>query len=495
MGGAAESFGPFVLDRGRSLLLREGKPVAIGQRGLALLDALLSSGGNVDKRALMEAGWPGTAVEEGNLTVQIAALRKALGEREDGGEWIVTVPRVGYRLVRAEAPVVSKERSLPVLSIAAFESIGADAESSAFADGLVEELITALSRFKAFTLLGRRVGDGTGGAAADYVVEGSVRRSGAQVRVVARLQATGTGANVWSHTFDGGLDDAYALQEKIASVSAAQVSRTIYNTEQLRAPREGREGESAYDLLQRGIGLLEAQSEPANRQAITVLEQAVALGPTTPQMLAMTAWAYEQRIHAGWISTPDDEARCLELTRAAIASGSNDANLLGHCGIALQLCGDEWEHGLQTTLRGVTINPSSTTALFFAGVANLKGGTLEDARRHFERALVYATDVEAGNPIGGLAHVLLCEGKFEEALATAERALAMRPRFFWIHWVVIAANAKLGRIEEAHKALASYRAIDPDATLGRIERAQRTREPRRHANLMEGLKRAGMPET
>src|SRR3569623_908720 len=107
MGAGDTTFGPFVLDRGRMALLRNGDAGAVGQRGLALLSALADADDVVGKADLMEAGWPGVVVEEGNLTVQIAALRKAMGTREDGGEWIVTVPRVGYRLVRGAPPPVA----------------------------------------------------------------------------------------------------------------------------------------------------------------------------------------------------------------------------------------------------------------------------------------------------------------------------------------------------------------------------------------------------
>src|SRR5262245_52503513 len=98
--GESIAFGPFVFDAQRKTLLRDGSPLALGQRAMALLSALAASDGPLSKSALMDAAWPGTIVEENNLTVQIAALRKALGLRDDGTEWIVTVPRVGYRLLK-----------------------------------------------------------------------------------------------------------------------------------------------------------------------------------------------------------------------------------------------------------------------------------------------------------------------------------------------------------------------------------------------------------
>lgn len=491
MGAGETPFGPFMLDRNRMALLRDGKVVAVGQRALALLGVLASADGPVSKEALLNAAWPDVSVEEGNLTVQIAALRKALGPREDGSEWIVTVPRVGYRLVRGDPRTLTARPGLPTLAVRPFECIGTDGRVADFAGGLIEDLFVALGRFKAFELRSRSAADDN--MPADYLVEGSVRRSGEQVRIAARLVSGATGSSVWSHTFDGDLNDGFELQDSIASVAAAHVSRVIRQTEWNRSARQRPASKHAYDLVQRGIALLEAIGESRNREAIALLEEAVTLEPENPTTLAMASWAYEQRIHAGWTTTSKQEARCLDLTRAAITFGGDDASILGHCGVALQLCGGEWENGLQTALRGVQINPNSTTAIFFAGVAHLCGGTLAGAREHFERALHLATDDEAGNPTAGLAHVLICEARYEEALPLAERGVAMRPRFFWAHWAAIVANARLGRTEAAQRALTAYRAADPDAVRSLIEKGQRSREPGRHANLLDGLRLAGMP--
>jgi DNA-binding winged helix-turn-helix (wHTH) protein len=157
MGTGQISFGPFILDRSAQTLLSGGKPIALGQRGYALLEALASADGNVSKAELIEAAWPGTTVEEGNLTVQIAALRKALGERPDGQEWIVTVPRVGYRLVRGDVAPRQPGQGVRVPSVAVlpFQNLSSDPEQEYFADGVVEDIITALSRFKNLTVVSR----------------------------------------------------------------------------------------------------------------------------------------------------------------------------------------------------------------------------------------------------------------------------------------------------------------------------------------------------
>src|SRR6516162_2009519 len=151
MRGEPISFGPFLLSPDDGTLLKHGEPVLIGQRCASLLVALLKKPGEVRTKAeLMDAAWPGTAVEESNLSVQIAALRKALGPSPNGGEWIVTIPRIGYRFLGesgATAPVrpvgAISEPLIPSLAVLPFVNLSGDDEQDYFADGVVEDIITA----------------------------------------------------------------------------------------------------------------------------------------------------------------------------------------------------------------------------------------------------------------------------------------------------------------------------------------------------------------
>src|SRR5690349_17804183 len=160
MQGSRFAFGPFVLDSGAGTLLRNDVPVAVGHRGLRLLAALVGRQGEIlGKAELMDAAWPGMAVEEGNLTVQIAQLRKLLGPAEDGGEWISTVPRIGYRFTGTIRQLAGgKRKALPLPdkpSIAVLPFIGSDPEQDFFADGLTEDLITDLSRISGLFVIAR----------------------------------------------------------------------------------------------------------------------------------------------------------------------------------------------------------------------------------------------------------------------------------------------------------------------------------------------------
>ena len=155
------AFGPFLLRPDNGTLFRDGELVAIGQRGAELLGALLKSSGQVVTKAdLMEAAWPGTAVEESNLSVQIASLRKLLGPAPHGGEWIATIPRVGYRFVGgnsmpSQGAAGGSGWVIPSLAVLPFLNLSGDPEQDYFADGVVEDIITALSGFKSFAVIDR----------------------------------------------------------------------------------------------------------------------------------------------------------------------------------------------------------------------------------------------------------------------------------------------------------------------------------------------------
>src|SRR5690348_9007418 len=161
------AFGPFILDRQRGRLLREGRPVAVSSKGLRLLEVLLVSAGRVlTKTELMQAAWGDTAIEESNLSVQIAALRKQLGPAQDGGGWIATVPRVGYRFIglpaRASAGEIAEANSTkiegenrPSIVVLPFVNLCHDTEQEYLADGITEDIIVALTRFRWFLVVGR----------------------------------------------------------------------------------------------------------------------------------------------------------------------------------------------------------------------------------------------------------------------------------------------------------------------------------------------------
>src|SRR5262249_37563641 len=247
--------------------------VALGKRAVSVLCALVERpGAPVSKQALINAGWPGLAVEESNLVVQIAALRRVLGEEPGGEGWIETLPRRGYRYVgpvriaeqgvgdesvipgaprpamAADAPVLTLPAQ-PSIAALPFQNMSGDPGQEYFADGVVEEIITALSRFRSLFVIARNSSFAYKGRFVDvkqvgrqlgvrYVLEGSVRRSMNQVRVTAQLVDALSGAHLWADRFDGALEDIFDLQDRVAARVASEIEPRLAQAELERARRK-----------------------------------------------------------------------------------------------------------------------------------------------------------------------------------------------------------------------------------------------------------------
>jgi TolB-like protein len=269
------AFGPFVLDRRRGSLLREGQPVAVSSKGLQLLEALLGAPGRVlTKAELMRAGWGDTAVEESNLSVQIAALRKQLGPNADGGDWIATIPRVGYRFVGLSAkepmegigePKISgtEREHRPSIAALPFANLSGDKEQEYLADGITEDIITALTRFRWLFVIARNSSFAYKHKSLDakqiaqelgveYLIEGSVRRSGQKIRISAQLVEATSGKHIWAERYDLEMTEVFAIQDEIAERVAGAIEPELLKTEGAQAAARHTGNITAWDTVRRG---------------------------------------------------------------------------------------------------------------------------------------------------------------------------------------------------------------------------------------------------
>src|ERR1700743_1910221 len=245
------TFGPFRLNPENATLSRDGVLVPIGQKGALILAALSMRAGEVlTKTQLIDAAWQGMAVEESNLSVQIAALRKALGKTPGGGEWIVTVPRVGYRVFAEPAaqPSTLEMAGAPRLSIVVlpFANIGGDPEQEYFVDGVTESLTTDLSRIRGAFVIARNTAFTFKGTAIEvkklgrelnvrYVLEGSVQRSGNRLRVNVQLIDAETGSHLWAERFEKEAAELFDMQDEIVSRLANTLNSQLIAVEARRA--------------------------------------------------------------------------------------------------------------------------------------------------------------------------------------------------------------------------------------------------------------------
>ena len=509
MSGRSFAFGPFNLDAGNGTLFRDGELVPVGARGARLLAALLSDPGAVRTKAeLMDAAWPGAAIEESNLSVQIAALRKALGPTTDGAEWIETVQRIGYRFVgrveeRSGARTV--EPVLPSLAVLPFQNMSGDPEQEYFADGVVEDIITALSRFTSFAVIARNSSFVYKGKAVDvrqvaqdlavrYVLEGSVRRAGDKLRLTAQLIDATSGAHLWAERFDGATADVFDVQDRITESVAVAIEPQIRQAEIKRARRKHPENLDAYDLYLRGLAKLYTMRPEDNAEAYAQMVQAIELEPNHAPFLTNAVWALQFRLGMGWPAlTEDDRGNCLDLARRALANAHGDPAVLAQCGQALLMIGREYDYGLQILVDALAVNPNNQYLLVAAAVAKLHCGDIEEALAHARRAtLMSPRDPLAEWSLTAIAHAHLLLGDHAEALKAAERSLAVNANYEPTYWMLIATNVHLGRMDEARRWLTKFKAIAPGATIAGIAAGQPAKYPDRMAAILDGLRMAGL---
>ena len=506
------AFGQFVLDPDAGTLTRGGDFVPIGQRGVLILAKLLETPGEVvGKTALIDAAWPGLAIEESNLTVQIAALRKLMGPAPHGGEWIETLARVGYRFVGEATKVVAGSAAPglhgpPAVAVLPFESLSSDPEQSFLADGLVEEIITALSRFRTFAVVARNSTFAYKGRAVDvrdvardlgvrYVLEGSVRRSGGRVRVAAQLIDGASGAHLWAGRFEGALSDIFDFQDEITKSVIGLIEPRIRKAEIERARRKRPESLGAWDLYVQAVPLVYGANVAAYTQAIDLLDRAHALEAGYGPALAVAAWAHEKRRSFGGTAPAgiDDAERALSLARRALEIDPDDAFAMALLGWDRILFRGDYS-GLELCSRAVELNPNHRIVLDLAAVANVFAGDLETAIACGSRAL----ELSPGAPdiYHSLSHIALAHfsaGRFDEAVTWTKRSIELENNFVISHHVLAGSLAHLGNVAEARTEMSRALRIRPD-TVSQWSRAP-VRFPERLRTWIEGFRMAGMPES
>ena len=503
------SFGPFTLDPDRRALTRDGAVTELGQKACALLVALVQAQGSaVSKSDLMQAGWPDMAVEEGNLTVQIAGLRKALGPGPGGQDWIVTVPRVGYRLIVPQtAPPEVHDSPRPALAVLPFANLSGDAEQDYFADGVVEDIITALSRFKSFAVIARNSSFTYKGHAVDvrqvghdlgvrYVLEGSIRRAGDRLRIAAQLVECENGQHIWAEQFDGAVAEVFDFQDRITESVAFVVEPHIQRAELDRSHRDRPGSIAAYDLYLRALPKFSTETAEDNAEAFALLTGALVLEPDNPIFLALATFALGHRGMMAYPAIgPDDRQKCADLARRGLERAAGDATVIAHCSMGLLHTSKDYDLAMAAIVSAVEANPNDLLVVSRAGIAHLHCGNIAESLACFHRAIrLSPRDPETHISLTGIAHCQMVLGDFQEALIWANRSLTLRSSFQCTYWMLIAANAQLGQMDEAQRFLAEFRKLAPWVTLARIWAGQPQKDPSRCAAILEGLRLAGLPE-
>jgi len=502
------TFGPFTLDLLGRRLLRDGVPLPVAASGLRIIEALLeANGGVVTKEYLIERGWPGIIVEEGNLTVQIAKLRSTLETGDDRGEWIVTIPRVGYRLRRHDHSALATTLAPPArpsIAVLPFVNlIGGDAPDF-HADGLVDDLITGLSRFRTFAVVSRNSAFVYKGRAVDarqaaaelgvrYLLEGSVRRAGNRMRITAQLIEGATGIHLWAEKFEGEAADIFDFQDRITASVIGLIEPQIQRIEIERAQQKRPDSFDAWDLYVQSVPLVHSPNVGDYDRAIDLLDRAIALDPTYCPALTMASFAHERRKTFGGTvpAGVDDAATALALAQRAVSADPNDALALAVLGWQRMLFRGEHDAGLELCERAVALNPYNRTVLDLAAVAHLFGGDLDTLIAYAMRAMTLSPG--APDNYGCITHVAsahLSARRFQESLVWAQRSIDLEPGYVYSYLFLAVANAHLGRVEDGLHALETALTIRPDLPLFHANPANRF--PDRRQIMIDGYRLLGL---
>jgi len=444
MSGEEVKFGPFRFDPARRELSREGVPVRLGGRALDILAVLASAKGElVTKDELLSQVWPGRVVEENSLAAQVSALRKVLDEGNSGQSRLASVSGRGYRLIglsdTLSGPPLPDKPSIAVLP---FQNLSDDPQQDYFADGIVEDIITSLSRIRWLFVIARNSSFAYKGRASDvkqvgrelgvrYVLEGSVRKAGERVRITGQLIDASTNMNLWADRFDGSLEDIFDLQDQIATSVVGAMVPKLEQAEIERARRKPTDSLDAYDYYLRGLASAHRRTREGTSDALQLLVRASELDPEFATPHGLAAECYLDRKLNGWMSDRDQEvAAAARHARRAAALGRDDAVALSLGGRALGYFVGEFDDALALTDRALALSPNLAIAWLASGMVRVfRGGEPDRAIEHLARAMrLTPLDPFMSHMQSGIALAHFLAARHAEASAWAEKAIRENPR-------------------------------------------------------------------
>ncbi len=405
---------------------------------------------------------------------------------------------------REDRPLAQPDR--PSIAVLAFQTMGGDAEQEYFADGMVEDIITGLSRIKWLFVIARNSSFAYKGKSIDirqvsrelgvrYVLEGSVRKAGGRLRVTAQLIDADNGAHVWADRYDGALDDVFEFQDRITETIVGIIEPNVRRAEIERARRKRPESLDAYDLCLRAAPHFASAMPEDEETAIPLLEQALKIDPHYALAHALMALALETRFaRAGYSKA--DAAASERHARAAVAYGADNSTALAIASLPLLMVAHDFEAASSAVKRALDINPSCAFALFFGGQAHAYGGDHALAEDYATRALrLSPLDPQSFMAFNALGFVRGLAGRLDEAVSLFSKAVQANPRFSFLYVFQAAALANAGRADEAATAASRLLAMQPDFLVSSFRRFTSGFARKDVLDwLSAGIRKAGLPE-
>jgi adenylate cyclase len=389
----------------------------------------------------------------------------------------------------------------PSIAVLPFENMSGDPEQDYFADGMVEEIITALSRFKwlfviarnsSFTFknkavdikeVGRRLG-------VRYVLEGSVRKALGKVRITGQLIDAVTGAHIWADRFERDLTDIFALQDEVTVAVVSAIQPKLLQTEIAMATRRQPENLTAYDFYLRARQQFYLTTREGVAEAIRLAHRALELDPRFGVVAALAGTCHMRNVIEGYAADPQfDRKEAVRLCHLALSIDDSDPDTLAWASVTSAYMVGDCDSSIEMADRAVALNPNSNQTWGCRGWVYRRAGLPEEAVRSFERAMrMSPVDPLLHRAFGGMGLALIELGRFDEAIVAVKKAQRQNPSFPVVYLCLASAFAHLGRDAEAREAAARLLEADPGFSISRLIGQSNAKL------FIEGLRKAGLPE-
>ena len=361
----------------------------------------------------------------------------------------------------------------PSIAVLPFANMSGDPEQDYFADGMVEEIITALSRIRWLFVIARNSSFTYKGHSVDvkqigrelgvqYVLEGSVRKAGQRVRITAQLIDALTGTHLWADRFDGSLEDVFELQDKVAISVAGVIEPTLQAAEIRRSSTRPTSDLTAYDFYLRALPHQFSFASDRNTLVFDLLGRAIDRDPRYGPALAVAAFLRAQLDVNGWTDDRDANRRtAIDLARRALLVAPDDPEVLAPSAFVLAWYGEDIDVAIGLVDRCLDLNPSFARGWYWSAVLRLFAGQPDLSIKHFEASLRLSPRDRFGSPLTGIGIALFFSGRFDEALAKLRMAVEQLPTFALPHQFLASCLAHLGRLQEARETVERLRTLTP----------------------------------
>ena len=429
--------------------------------------------------------------EPGGVCISEDAFRQVRGkidaEFDDIGEQNLKNIARPLRLYRVfpEKPAETRAPALPLpdkpsIAVLPFQNMSGDPEQEYFADGMVEEIITALSRIRwlfviarnsSFTYKGqtvdvKRVGRELG---VRYVLEGAVRKAGNRVRITAQLIDALSGTHLWAERFDGSLEDVFELQERVGLNIAGVIEPTLQAAEIRRSADRPTNDLSAHDLFLRALSHVYPREKKGIIATLDLLRQAIERDPRYGAALAMSGWCHFQLDINDWTDDREANQRTgIDLARRALQIGPDEPEVLAVAGFVLAWYGEDIDVAIGLIDRCLDLNPSFARGWYWSGTLRIFAGQPDLALEHFETFLLLSPRDRTAFYLTGIGNALFFKRRFDDAAAKLLASLEHLPTVTPTYRLLASCYAHMGRLEEAReivkRLLTVTRVVVPSVT-------------------------------